>query len=193
VASNYRPIACLPLMWKLLSGIFAEKIYDHLLNNNLLPEEQKGCRKKSRGTKDQLLIDKSILREVKALKRNLSMCWIDYKKAYDMVPHSWILEMLGMVGVAGNVRMLLKGSMTNWKTVLTANNKVLGEVDINRGIFQGDSLSPLIFVIAMIPLSILLKREKLGYFFGDDGLLINHLLFMDDLKLFGRSKCELEG
>jgi len=192
VASNYRPIACLPLMWKLLSGIFAEKIYDHLLNNNLLPEEQKGCRKKSRGTKDQLLIDKSILREVKALKRNLSMCWIDYKKAYDMVPHSWILEMLGMVGVAGNVRMLLKGSMTNWKTVLTANNKVLGEVDINRGIFQGDSLSPLIFVIAMIPLSILLKREKLGYFFGDDGLLINHLLFMDDLKLFGRSKCELE-
>ena len=79
VASNYRPIACLPLMWKLLSGTFADKIYDHLLENNLLPEEQKGCRKKSRGTKDQLLIDKAILKEVKAMKRNLSMCWIDYK------------------------------------------------------------------------------------------------------------------
>merc|ERR1712059_155271 len=35
--SNYRPIACLPLMWKLLTGIFAEKIYDHLHRNNLLP------------------------------------------------------------------------------------------------------------------------------------------------------------
>ena len=56
VASNYRPIACLPLMWNLLCGIFAEKIYYHLLNNNLLPKEQKGCRKKSGGTKDQLLI-----------------------------------------------------------------------------------------------------------------------------------------
>ncbi|MEM7264394.1 MAG: reverse transcriptase domain-containing protein [Pseudomonadota bacterium] len=94
VPSNYRPITCLPLMWKLLSGIFSEKIYAHLLQHNLLPDEQKGCRKKSRGTKDQLIIDKAILREVKAMKRNLSMCWIDYKKAYDMVPHSWILEML---------------------------------------------------------------------------------------------------
>ena len=44
-ASNYRPIACLPLMWKLLTGIFAEKIYIHLLNNNLLPGEQKSFRK----------------------------------------------------------------------------------------------------------------------------------------------------
>ena len=32
VASNYRPITCLPLMWKLLSGIFAGKIYEHLEN-----------------------------------------------------------------------------------------------------------------------------------------------------------------
>ena len=42
VASNYRPIACLPLMWKIFSGIFADNIYQHLLDNNCLPEEQKG-------------------------------------------------------------------------------------------------------------------------------------------------------
>ena len=58
VASNYRPIACLPIMWKLLTGMFAESIYKHLDDQNLLPDEQKGCRKQSRGTKDQLLIDK---------------------------------------------------------------------------------------------------------------------------------------
>ena len=44
---NYRPIACLPMMWKLLTGIFVDKIYDHLLLNDLLPDEQKGCRKNS--------------------------------------------------------------------------------------------------------------------------------------------------
>ncbi len=32
-------------------------------------------------------------------KRNLNMAWIDYRKAYDMVPHSWIVEMLRMVRV----------------------------------------------------------------------------------------------
>ena len=54
-ASNYRPIACLNLLWKMLSGIFAEKVYKHLEDNDLLPIEQKGCRKKTRGTKDHLI------------------------------------------------------------------------------------------------------------------------------------------
>jgi len=64
-AGNYRPIACLSLMWKLLTGIFAGKIYDHLEYSGVLPEEQKGYRKKSRGTKDQLLIDKAVLKQAK--------------------------------------------------------------------------------------------------------------------------------
>ena len=134
------------------------------------------------GLKNQLLIDRAVLEEVKAMKRNLNMCWIDYKKAYDMVPHSWILKMLDTVGVADNIRNLLSNSMRDWKTVLTSNNEVLGDVDIKRGIFQGDSFSPLLFVIIMIPLSMLLRRESLGYSFGPDGRLINHLLFMDDLN-----------
>lgn len=192
VASNYRPIACLPLMWKLLTGTLAEKLYQHLLVNDLLPDEQKGCRKGSRGTKDQLLIDKAILREAKVKKRCLAMGWIDYRKAYDMVPHSWIVEVLELFGVAGNMKQLLCGSMAEWKTELTSNGEVLGEVQIKRGIFQGDSLSPLLFVLAMIPLTMLLRREDIGYKFGEQQKRVNHLLFMDDLKLYGRSEIELE-
>ena len=79
-ASIYRPTACLPLMWKLLLGIFADRVYTHLLDNQLFPEKQKGARKKLRGTKDQLLIDKTILKEVKRQKKSVVMSWIDYKK-----------------------------------------------------------------------------------------------------------------
>ena len=50
VASNYRPITCSPLMWKLLTGVIPDQIYAHLHQEKLLPEEQKGCRKSSRGT-----------------------------------------------------------------------------------------------------------------------------------------------
>ena len=56
------------------------------------------------------------------------MAWIDYRKAYDMVPHSWIVEMLGMVKVAGNVEGLLTRSMKDWKTVLTSNGVMLGDI-----------------------------------------------------------------
>ena len=41
-ASNYRPIACLNLLWKLLTAMISEKTYSHLEQNNLLPDEQKG-------------------------------------------------------------------------------------------------------------------------------------------------------
>ena len=116
VASNYRPIARLPLMWKLLTGVLAETLYQHLDSKCLFPDEQKGCRKRSRGTKDQLLIDKQILREARIKKRCLAMGWIDYRKAYDMVPHSWIEEMLELVNVADNVKGLLCGSMRDWKS-----------------------------------------------------------------------------
>ena len=61
--SNYSPITCLPLMWKLFTGIMSDEIYKHLETNKALPEEQKGCRRNSRGTKDQLLIDKMVMKK----------------------------------------------------------------------------------------------------------------------------------
>ena len=46
IASNYQPITCLPLVWKLLTGILADETYDYLEKKMLLPEEQKGYRQK---------------------------------------------------------------------------------------------------------------------------------------------------
>ena len=46
-------------MWKHITGVIAEVMYEYV--EEILSEEQKGCRRRSRGTKDQLLIDKAIL------------------------------------------------------------------------------------------------------------------------------------
>ena len=77
---NYRPISCFPLMWKLMTGIIANSVYEYLEMYKLLPVEQKGCRRSSRGTKDQLLLDKMVLNDCKKRHTNLGMAWIDYKK-----------------------------------------------------------------------------------------------------------------
>ena len=136
VTSNYRPITCLPLMWKLLTGVIADQIYAHLDQEKLLPEEQKGCRKGSRGTDDLLYIDGAVIKEVKPRNKNLAMAWMDYKKVYDTVPHSWIIECLDLFGVAGNIKSLLVNSMEKWKVMLCSGNSELGEVEIKRGIFK---------------------------------------------------------
>ena len=106
-----------------------------------------------------------------------------------MVSHSWLLDMVEMMGVTDNVRSLLEASMRNWKTELSADGKSLGVVNIKRRIFHEDSLSPLLFVTVMTPLSIIPNGETKGYKFGKAG---SHFLFMDDLKLYASSQRELD-
>ena len=76
------------------------------------------------------------------------MAWIDYRKALDFVAHSWIPECLDMFGIADNVKFF-RENMKKWKLLLNSSESDLCEVDANRDIFQGDSLSPLIFVICL--------------------------------------------
>ena len=139
-----------------MTGVIAEVMYKHL--EGILPEEQKGCRRRSRGNKDQLLIDKAIVKDCKRRHTKLTMAWIDYRKAYDMVPYSWEGERPEMFGIAVNVRQFLLSSMKKWKTELTSYGQQLGVANINRGIYQGESLSQLLFVLCRVPLSLVMRR-----------------------------------
>ena len=87
---NYRPITRLPTMYKVLTSILENRTYTFLSAHQLLPSEQKGCKRESYGCKDQLLVNKMILEDCRTGKKNLSTDWTDYKKAFDSVPHSWI-------------------------------------------------------------------------------------------------------
>ena len=171
-----------------MTGVIANQIYAHLDQENLLPEEQKGCRKGSRGTNDLLYIDREVIKKVMSRNKNLAMAWIEYKKAYDMVPHSWIIECLDLFGVAENIKSFLVNSMEKWKVILCSGNSELGEAEIKRGISQGDSLSTLVLVLALIPLSLILEKARTAYQLSESKEKINHLLFMDDLKLYSRSE-----
>ena len=188
---NYRPITCLPLLWKTLTAVMAGKLYDHLEDQGIIGDEQKSCRRNTRGTKDHLLLDKAVLRDCRSRKTNLALGWIDYQKAYDLVPHSWILETMNITGMAQNVIRLIRMTMGSWNTRLEYAGEHLTNVDIKRGIFQGDSLSPLLFVTSLIPLSMILRDAVQGYQFRQ-GKKVNHLLYMDDLKLYGKTKDDLE-
>ena len=161
------------------------------LRRIVLRDKQKRCRKDSLGTKDQFLIDKQTLKNCKKYQRNLAVGWIDYKKAYEMVLNGWMMEATKMLGIAGNIVNLFENSKETWRTELTACNESLGEVDIRRAIFQGDSFPPLLFAVVFIPLSIILNETDLGYVTSQNQKL-NHFLFMDDLKLYAKNERELD-
>ena len=118
------------------------------------------------------------MKDCKRRLTSLAVAWIEYFKAYDMVPHNWIQKCMEVFGVAVNVRSFVNTSIKQWNTELTAGNQRLGNVKIRRGIFQGDSLSPLLFVLVMIPLTLMLRQTKESYELKKGGKKIDHYLWM---------------
>ena len=114
------------------------------------------------------------------------MSWTDYRKAYDMIPHSWIMECLTVFKITNNVQNLLHYAMPLRKVELNSNSQNFCNVAIKRGIFQGNSLSPLLFIIGLIPLMLILWKCKEAYELSNSKERINHILYMDDLKLHGK-------
>jgi hypothetical protein len=108
------------------------------------------------------------------------MAWIDYQKALDRVPHSWKIKSLELTGNNNKVTSFTKEVMTYWKTCmcLNAENKLIEteDIKIQCGIIQGDSLSPLLFCICLIPLTEQLNRLNTGYDEDTTKTKISHLL-----------------
>jgi len=162
--SKYRPITCLCTIYKIYTACIAEKIYKYLDVNKLLAEEQKGCIKKSHGCKAQLIIDSVVLEQVHKDNNNLYIAYIDYRKAFDSVPHSWLTHVLQIYKTDSLIINSLQQLMKKWTTTLKVNaknNHIISDlIRIQRGIYQGDSLSPLWFCLALNPPSYLLNRTN---------------------------------
>ena len=96
-----------------------------------------------------------------------------------MVPHSRILKTLELVGTA-----------TNIINSFFSGQSRLGKVNIRRGTFQGDSPSPLLFAVPLIPVTIIRRTLKQRYSFGKGNERLDHLLFMDNLRLYSSNGIE---
>ena len=97
---------------------------------------KKSAQKRRKEAKEQLVIDKATMKDSKARLTNLTMGCIDYRKAYDMVTHTWIHECLEMYKVDEKMRHMMRNSMKTWRTVLECNGSELGEVDIRKVSFK---------------------------------------------------------
>ena len=109
-----------------------------------------------------------------------------------MVLHSWVLKSLRILEIGSKVIDLMEFSMPNWKSNMYSCEVHLRTVSIQRGIFQGNSFSPLLLVI--IPLTRVLQKVHMGYDLKKNNRehSLNHLLFMNDLKLFAKFEEQID-
>ena len=62
-----------------------------------------------------------IYEEVTQAHKNLVTVWLDYQKAFDSVPHSWIIESLELAKVPPAIIKAIEQLMYKWKTQARLN------------------------------------------------------------------------
>ena len=189
-AKNYRPIACQNITYKIFTGIIYSFIDDHCITNDIITLEQAGGKKGSWGCADQLLINKMALEEVSTYRRNLFTMWFDYRKAFDMIPHKWLIKALELAKIPTGLIHVIKMLTQHWSTKIYLNHShgsiETGKIQYLNGLMQGDTLSLLLFELCVNPLSHLLNLLP-GYKLGkpdNRSTKLSHLFFVDDLKTF---------
>ena len=93
-----------------------------------------------------------------------------------------------MYKVSHEVIKIIEKTMQTWRVEMTAGGRSLVETKIQRGIFLGDAQSPLLLTIAMMSLNHLLRKCTAGYKLIRSQEKVNHLMYMDDIKLFAKKK-----
>ena len=85
IPKNYRPVACKPTIFKILTSVITDRLYRHLENESIMTPQQRGGKKDCYRCKDQLIVNNAILENCKTKKKNISTAWIDYKRAFNSV------------------------------------------------------------------------------------------------------------
>ena len=107
------------------------------------------------GCTDHLLLTNHIWHQVHSKNHSLSVAWIDYKKAFDSVPHNWMIECLRLFHFPPTLISYLQHLLPLWRTTLFlqlphATPVQLSTVTVKCSIFQGDTLSPLLFCLDLV-------------------------------------------
>ena len=90
-----------------------------------------------------------------------------------------------MYKISDEVINLLVKTMKIWRAELTAGGKSSAETKIQRGVFQWDALSPLSYIIALLP--IYAENAHLDTSSASQET-INHLMYMDDIQLIAKNE-----
>ena len=115
-----------------------------------------------------------------------------YKKAYDIVPQNWIITCPATYKILDEVINIIEKTMKTWRVELTAEGESLADSKIQRCIFQGVALSLLLFIVAMTPHNHILGKRTGGYKVCKSQEKINHLMYMDEIKVFVKKEKDLE-
>jgi len=181
---NYRPIALLSLIYKLLTSVIYQRIERSLSDNQ--PDEQAGFRRNF-STLDHIHTLSELIHRSVEYDFPLYLVFIDYKKAFDSVEFDKVWKALLCHGVPDRLVALLQ-KIYNSANVYARVGRERVSIDVRRGVRQGDPLSPALFAAVVEEIFRNLEWEALGV--NVDGRHLHHLRYADDIVIISHSAAE---
>ena len=166
---NYRPVSLTSVVCKLLESIIRDNVMDFLEENRLLSEDQHGFRS-GRSCVTQLLEIMEIWTSMLDEGGGLDVVYLDFRKAFDSVPHQRLLKKIRAYGIDGSLLKWIESFLTGRKQRVIVNGGISAWSEVHSGIPQGSVLGPILFIIFINDLP--------------DAVTNMVKIFADDTKLF---------
>ena len=176
---DFRPITITSILLRLFNKVLSRR----LMAAAPLPLQQKGFAPEE-GVAANILLIQEILKNATSNKTDLSVAFIDFKKAFDSVGHPSL--------VAATKRWGFPPELTEYIRTLygKATTNILGDTcPIRRGVLQGDPLSPYLFNITL-DWALSQVPESVGARIS--GTPISYIAYADDVALTASTPCGLQ-
>lgn len=189
---NYRGITVVVILAKLYAMVLEARASAWAESTKARARGQAGFRKDFRTT-DQIFIIQSLVNQAKHSKRKLYCCFVDFKKAFDLVPRDTLWSILEQRGMKGKVLTSLKSMYAADKACVLTPDGPTEMFDCSIGVKQGCPASPLLFSLYLDELEQLLENAHAEIDCPRlQSLLVAILLFADDIAMFSYSRRGLQ-
>ena len=178
---NWRPISLLNVDYKIASTVIACRIKNKI--SKLISDTQKGFIKgRHIGECTRLMYDLLLATEDNNIPGMILL--IDFEKAFDSIDFNFILETLDFFGFGPDMCHWVKTFYKDITSSVVNNGHISQPFSINRGVRQGDPLSPYLFILVAEILSCTIKWNPniKGITLNDTEFLISQ--YADDTSLF---------
>lgn len=180
--SDYRPISLIGSLYKIIAKILASRI--RMVMGECIDEVQTAF-VKGRDILEGPLIVNEICTWGKKRNKKILLFKVDFNKAFDSVNWNFLNSMMQQMNFGIKWRTWMKGCLESARASVLVNGCPTTEFQLEKGVRQGDPLSPFLFILAMEGLNIALKEavEK-GVFQGitipNSDIKVSHLVYADD-------------